>query len=122
MKHELLAIDSEIDAFVSMNVDEESQHGDLLRELLTSVDARALTTDGIEQIGKVVLDFVPNSFSKMLSLIDEIGMNCSIREALPNVECLHQLIGVVAYAGLTEFCLTYLESKSLRAKTQGNSK
>jgi len=116
--------DSRLEAhqFVSLFVGDHAPNHFRLTELLVTVDAQGVRPDQVERLGELVLDFVPATFSEMLSIIDDVGMNCSIRQGLPNVECLHQLIGLVAYAGLTEFCLTYLESKSLRAKTQGESK
>ena len=108
--------------FVSLVVGESSPNHLRLTELLVTIDSQGVQSEEMEKLGEQVLDFIPATFSEMLSLIDDVGMNCSIRQGLPEVECVHQLIGLVAYAGLTEFCLTYLESKSLRAKTQGESK
>jgi len=107
--------------FVSLFMGDDAPNHFRLTELLVTVEEEVVQPDQMERLGELVLDFVPTSFSEMLSLVDEVGVNCSIRQGLPAVECLHQLIGLVAYAGLTEFCLTYLESRPHRAQAQEGS-
>jgi len=97
--------------FVSLVVGGSSPNHLRLTELLVTIDSQGVESEEMEKLGELVLDFIPATFSEMLSLIDDVGMNCSIRQGLPVVECVHQLIGLVTYTGLTEFCLTYLAGK-----------
>jgi hypothetical protein len=90
-------------------------------ELLNLVDCENLQVDDVEQIANVAIKFVPQAFSQMLRLCDEVGFDCSLREGFPEAECVHQLIGFVTYAGLTELCREYLWQRVNADKLRGGN-